>query len=359
MSSRLRSLDSKISFFAFADIITAVSGVLIFIALLLATDLGQPTDSRTQSESAQSEVELRETLAQQAAVDAQNHRWQELLAMADTAPNLEKLEADIARLRSQLSEEQKKQSALADQMDSSQAAVIARDKVLGLTELKATIRRTEQETESIKREEAKARDEMSNLEQRIAHVESQILKLRQWEGQIWLIPDKSATAKEPLVVFVDHTGVTLQHVEHPEKLKWDKAAADAEFKKHLAGAKALSQYVVFEVKPSGIGLFKNLVESARGLGFDVGYDALEEDKRPNLSPFRPFDESTPATDIPAPPPARGAPSANGTAGPTASAAPAPPPPQTNQAPPTAATSTPAPLKHKSWWQRFLEWIGVK
>ena len=168
MSSRLRSLDSKISFFAFADIITAVSGVLIFVALLLATDLGRPTSS--QAANSEMERRLQEALAQQAEVDSQNHRLQELLATADTAPDLEKLQADIARLRSQLSEEQKKQTALADQMTDSQAAIAARDKVLGLTDLKATVQRTVQENEAIAQQEAKVRSEMDGLDQQVARV---------------------------------------------------------------------------------------------------------------------------------------------------------------------------------------------
>ena len=139
MRDRFRNFDSKISFFAFADIITAVSGMVIFITLLLATDLGRPTDTRSQSANSEIERRLQETLSEQAEVDAQNHGLQGLLAAAVTAPDLEKLQADIARLRSQLSEEQKKQSALADLMTDSHAAIAERDKTLGLTELKASV----------------------------------------------------------------------------------------------------------------------------------------------------------------------------------------------------------------------------
>src|ERR1700679_4096202 len=101
MSSRLRSLDSKISFFAFADIITAVSGVLIFVALLLATDLGKPTNSRSQEEDSELQHQLEQTAAQQAAADAQNHQLAAMLAAADDAPDAGKLKADIAGLQSQ------------------------------------------------------------------------------------------------------------------------------------------------------------------------------------------------------------------------------------------------------------------
>ena len=139
MRDRFRSLDSKISFFAFADIITAVSGMLIFITLLLATDLGRPTDTGSQSANSDIQQKLQDTLSEQGELDAENFRLQDLLAAANTAPDSEKLQADIARLRSQLSEEQKEQSALADQMADSRTSVAARDKMLGLTDLKATV----------------------------------------------------------------------------------------------------------------------------------------------------------------------------------------------------------------------------
>jgi hypothetical protein len=359
MSSRLRSLDSKISFFAFADIITAVSGVLIFVALLLATDLGRPTSSSSQAANSEMERRLQEALAQQAEVDSQNHRLQELLATADTAPDLEKLQADIARLRSQLSEEQKKQTALADQMTDSQAAIAARDKVLGLTDLKATVQRTVQENEAIAQQEAKVRSEMDGLDQQVARVESQLLKLRQWDGQIWLIPDKSATTKEPIVVFVDGMGATIQRVDHPEQRKQlDKGVADSAFSSYLDTAKSLDQYVVFEVKPSGIGLFQDLVKSARDKGFDVGYDALEEDKNPHLSPLPSVNESTPPTDTSTATPAQQSSTSNGNAGTPASVTPAASSPKPTSPQPAATNSTPAPQKNKSWWQKFLEWAGL-
>jgi hypothetical protein len=358
MSSRLRSLDSKISFFAFADIITAVSGVLIFVALLLATDLGRPTSS---SQTANSEMErrLQEALAQQAEVDSQNQRLQELLATANTAPNSEKLQADITRLRSQLSEEQKKQTALAGQMADSQATIAARDKVLGLTDLKATVQRAIQENEAIARQEAKVRSEMDGLDQQVARVESQLLKLGQLDGQIWLIPDKSATTKEPIVVFVDGKGATIERIYHPEQHKQlDKDIADSAFSSYLDTAKSLDQYVVFEVKPSGIALFQDLVQSARDKGFDVGYDALEEDKNPHLSPFPSVDESTPPTDTSATTSAQQPPASNDNSGTPASAPAAATSPKPTNPQPTVPTSVPAPQKNKSWWQRFLEWAGL-
>ena len=158
------------------------SGMLVFITLLLATDLGHPGRGRSPATSARLEQQLQETLAQQAEASARINRWQTLFTAADTAPGADKLEADIASLRLQLAGEQKKQAALDDQMTASQAAIVARDKALGLTELKATVDRAVLDVESIAANEAKARDHMNGLEQQVARAESQLLTLRERDG---------------------------------------------------------------------------------------------------------------------------------------------------------------------------------
>ena len=359
MSSRLRSLDSKISFFAFADIITAVSGVLIFVALLLATDLGQPTNSSSQAVDSEIEQQLQQTLVQQVAVDVENHRLQELLAMADTAPSTEKLQADISRLRSQLAEEQKKQAAVADQMADSQATIGARDKVLGLTDLKAKVKSVLQEVEAIARQASKARGEMAALDQQVAQQQSKLLKLRQRDGQLWLIPDNSSSTKEPILVTVAGAGVAIEHFDHPERRKQlQTSGANAAFKSILHEAKSLDHYVVFLVRPSGIGTFQDLVKSARDLGFDVGFDALEEDRQIHFSTPPAVDDSTPTSETPASVPSQNPLISNTNHTLPANAATAASPPKPNK-PQPAAAGVPTTPKDKGWWQKLLEWAGIR
>jgi hypothetical protein len=356
MSSRLRSLDSKISFFAFADIITAVSGVLIFVALLLATDLGRPTNNSSATESSEINQRLQETLAQQAEVDAENHRLGELLSAADTAPDLETLQIDVAKLRIQLSAEQTKQMALADQMANGQAAIAARDKTLGLTGLQATVQEEELQATSVAQQEAKARSEMDNLEQQVVHKQSQLLKLRQREGQLWLIPDKSITSKEPILVTVSDAGVTIDRFDHPDQRRQsNNAGANSALKSYLGGANTLNQYVVFFVRPSGITLFQDLLKSARDMGFEVGFDALEENREIHFSPLPSIDESTPSTDTPATTQAQQSSASSGNSGTSMNAVPRATP---NKPKSVVAPSTPLPPKDRSWWQKRLEWTGL-
>lgn len=279
MSSRLRSLDSKISFFAFADIITAVSGVLIFVALLLATDLGVPTDSHSSSQNPELEQQLQEILAQQVEVDAQNQRLQELLTTAETSPDATKLQADIKRLKAQLAEEQKKQSALAEQMSESQTAIAKRDAELGLTALKAQIEKEKEATKEITAKEADVKSQIASLDQHIVGLQSKLLQLRQREGKLWLIPEKGNTTKEPILAIVSNRGISLERFDHPEKTKQiDSAKPRSDFEDFVKTLKPTDEYVVFLIRPSGIALFQDIVKTARERNIEVGFDAIEEDK---------------------------------------------------------------------------------
>jgi hypothetical protein len=360
MRSRLRNWDSKITFFAFADVITSVCGMLIFITLLLATDLDRPAESSAQDTDPAAEQKLQETLRQQAEADTQNRRLQELLAAAETAPAVEKLDSDILRLRSQLSDERQKQATLGAQLTGSQNAIEARDRTLGLTGLKTAIQRKLQESESLGSQEAKVRSEMASLETQVARVQSQLLKVRQREGQLWLIPDKTATTKEPILVTVASSGVTIERFDHPEQRRQlEKIGADSAFQTYLRGAKPLDQYLVFELKPSGIELFQDLLKTAREKDFDVGFDALEENRQIHFS-------TPPAADEPVPP-ATGPQAATDQKSSTPSASFGLPtnatpaaavPLRATNSEPRAAPAPPTLPKTKSWWQRLLEWLHL-
>jgi hypothetical protein len=350
MSSRLRSLNStKISFFAFQDIITSVSGILILVTLILATELDRPASRTTHEADLELERKLSETLRQQAEADAQNQNLQGLLAAAETAPAAEKLEMDITRLRSQLADEKEKHTSVAEQLAASQSAIEARDRTLGLTDLKAQIQRIIQEAESLGRQESEVRKEMASIEQKVVSVQSKLLKLREREGKLWLIPDKSSTTKEPILATISGSGAKVERFDHPNEAKeFSKSGARSGFESYLAEAKPVDQYVVFLVRPSGIELFERLVKLAREHGFEVGFDALEENREIHFTTPPPLDEK------PVPPSSSSNPTNPAQTNFTPTAKPA-----TNSVspPPQAGKPAPAP-KTKSWWQSFLEFIGI-
>jgi hypothetical protein len=361
MRERFRSFDSKISFFAFADIITAVSGMIIFITLLLATDLGRPSEGSSRVEDSEVQGRLQETLSQQAEVDAQNQSLQGVLAAAETAPSVEKLESDIERLRGQLMEEKRKHTDLAEQIAVTQSASDSRDRTLGLTDLKNQIQQVVQEAESIALQAARVRDEMTGVEQRVASVQSKLLKLREREGKLWLIPDKNSTTKEPILAVLSGSAAKMERFDHPEQARqFNKSSASAGFESYLGELKPLNQYVVFQVRPSGIELFERLVKIARDKGFEVGFDAIEEQGEIHFATPPPLDEPpvqtkpSDAVTVTNADPSVSSPASPAQTNVTPTAAPA-----TKQvsASSAASTSVPAP-KTKSWWRRFLEFIGL-
>ena len=350
MSSRLRSLNSsKISFFAFQDIITSVSGILILITLILATELERPRLQPAQVTDPQLSRKLEETLRQQAEADLHNQQLQRLVVEAETGPIPEKLAADIARLREQLVEEKAKTARADAELAAGLSAIEARDKALGLTDIVLQIQRVIQETESIVSQNVNVRQKMAELEQRVVSVQSRLLKLREQNEKLWIIPDRSGSTKEPILATVSGTGVKMERFDRPEQTKeFREVTASREFKSYLAEIRPTDQYIVFLIKPSGIELFEELEEIAREKKFEVGFDAVEE-TREIL-----FTTPPPVAEIPIPDASTGP--TNVGSGPTNS-----PPPTTSgkeSVPKPPATPEP-PAVTKSWWQALLEWIGIK
>jgi len=291
MRDRLRSFDSKITFFAFADIITAVSGMLIFITLLLATDLGRPTDNRSQAANAELQRQLQETLTKQAEVDAETRGLQHLLTAANTAPPPDKLESDISRLRAELANEKNKHSGLAEQLAASKSHLEERDKLTGITALKERLQENAEDLQAMARTNESIRDQTAILEKQIASVQTKIIKLRAREGQIWLIPDNRTKSKEPILAVVSASGLTLARFDKPDETKkFGKGGERSGLEAYLKRFNPANQYVVFLIRPSGVGLFKELVEKAKADGFEVGFDALEEDREIHFTSPPPVDD---------------------------------------------------------------------
>jgi hypothetical protein len=291
MRDRLRSFDSKITFFAFADIITAVSGMLIFITLLLATDLGRPTDNRAQSAEAELQRQIDETLTKQTEADAENRGLQTLLTAANTAPPPDKLQSDISRLRTELAEEKNKHAGLAGELETSRTNLAERDRVLGITAVKERTEATAKEADNLAQKETSVRQETAALESRIPGIEEKILKYRAREGELWLIPDHAGTTKEPVLAIVSGKELQIARFNQPSQTeKFSPGGASSSFRSYLGRIRPDKQYVVFLIRPSGIDMFRDLVEVARKEGFEVGFDPLEENRQIHFTAPPPIDD---------------------------------------------------------------------
>ncbi len=364
MSSRLRSLGStRISFFAFQDIITSVSGILILITLILSTDLEQPQEGRAVDADPELQRKLMEILVQQRITDIEIEDLQRILSEAETAPSIEKLTADITQLQTELERERRGKDAVSIQLTDKDSANEALDHRLGLTKLKVKLESTRQETASVEREFQKVRTQTADLEGKLRAAEEKLQRLRIREGKVWMIPDRESTRKRAILATVGGNGVRLQQFDRPEELKeFPSKSAEDDFEAYLNGIQAKDAYIVFLIRPSGISVFKDLVEIARKRGFDVGFDALEENREVLFQPPPAVDQEWDSPRSPETSAGESKTNSSREGAATQDKTKFTEPPKAS--PPTSAPSSKQPAAgstppvNKSWWQRLLEFIGL-
>ena len=106
--------------------------------------------------------------------------------------------------------------------------------------------------------------------------ENQLIEAQARKNEIWLIPDRSTTTREPVLAIVTADAVVIERFDHPEKIELRGFGLRAKFEQALGSYSKLDQYIVFYFKPSGVDHFAELTEAARNAGFEIGYDAVNE-----------------------------------------------------------------------------------
>lgn len=255
MARRKKSM--AFSLFAFQDIITSVTGIMVLVTLILALELIQRKGSspsaktaaivsQTRTAVAQNESEIqqlksrletgREQMLQVAAFDA-THVSQKL-------KDLEELNDDLDR---ELDEYAKESAAAAKRRDQAKA---------------------EQDRRSA---------DPQTLEKLTADVQKEkelIEKLRQSNRTIFKPPE--GVSKTPWLVEVSGEGLIAA--------RWGESAPPKRFQNptelrtFAAGRDKGSEYFVLLVKPAGIDDFQQAQNLLKTAGFDVGFDLLRTDQ---------------------------------------------------------------------------------
>ena len=282
MSRLRRDSAPKLSFFAFQDIITSVSGILILVVLILATDLEQASTSsgRATPEELALEQQLDSLMVERNRVVARLQSLRETLASADVVPSASKLTADIDELK-QLIESTIKQIADGKQaMAAAEAAIREQDLKLGLNKTREEVDALRQKNEELALKDAAERSKLAELERRVALAQSQLLRVRAREGQLWFIPEPSTDQREPILVVVGDGGINVDRFDKADsRSTYSAAAAASGLQSYLKQLSKNQQFIVFLVRPSGIELFRKLRDQTRSAGFQTGYDAVGEDKK--------------------------------------------------------------------------------
>ncbi len=269
---KLRQTGSPISFFAFQDIITAVSGILIIVTLLLSLNLGSANPMLEQE---------RATVAQEARLAALLDELSTARRMAERAAAVRGGQATPAELASRAAGLRADANALAgrnariraetadirpDAGAGQRAEVFARLSA-GMEPCRAEIKKLE----AAAAERAAAAQAAARAAEQ---AQAAVLTEQQRQNVLRLIPEPSATNREPVIAQLAARRWTLQRFDTQDK---SGGSTLAEFRTALGGLSAQKQYVVFYGKPSATDEFEAYVDAARSAGFGVGYDLVPEE----------------------------------------------------------------------------------
>lgn len=279
MSSRLRtSIGTRISFFSFQDIITSVTGILILVTLILTLYLEQSVP--VSSEQEQLKQRLSAVLNDLTAVTIQNERRQASLRSLEAAPDAERLLTEIRQWQSEIARQSNRLASLTRTLTEREQETAKRAEQLGLSDLRERAGNIQKEIEAQRLTNAVLTTEAQAMEGQEKELQTKTAQATN-QHRLWLLPDFAGSGKKPVLVTVSRTNVTFERFNEPpaSRKEFDAAHAEQGLSQNLVLWQPDRDYVVFYVRPSGIDLFTRALEIVKRGGFQVGYDAVEEDKQ--------------------------------------------------------------------------------
>lgn len=274
-----KSGTSAVSFFAFQDVITGTTGFLIIITIFLALNLDEVIGSSRQEEPKHPVTEaLQKTLEEIVALKEKVATTQ--LAPGETRETVMRMIDDLKRSVSRLSSPEEmpgKKLPKEESMLDREVRIEARKLQTIIDELKKLL--------------PDATDKAAQAESKVAALESQIKnaqdRLQQSIGSknvLRLIPERSATNKEPLLIVVKKGSLQLQFFNTtPAKV----CSSVDELLTILQTYPGTKFYTVIYFKPSGALRFADVTKALRQTGYEIGYDLIGEETELKTVPAAP------------------------------------------------------------------------
>lgn len=265
----MRASGPGVSFFAFQDVITAVIGIIVIITLVLAlgTHALIPTILPAAADLARHQelerllekiTELKRSLHEQPTRESESVLRSTILALETKRQAL--AERSVAG-----GSEDIHVDAVAAQI-----STMAESAATSLAAARAENQKNQEKLERLQ-------SEMLALESNVLAAEQKLIA-EQTGNKLRLIPDRSATTKEPIIITVARNEIVIQSFDSKEKSEiTGRASRIADLSETFESFSPLDHYMVFFFKPSAFSDFADVLEVARKQRFDVGYDMVEED----------------------------------------------------------------------------------
>jgi hypothetical protein len=307
MKRRFASRSGSTSFFAFQDIITAVTGIMVLIALLMALQLTSGTPAKPRIDPKLTELH-RQLSAQRDELHAK------VAAVAATAQSVSST-SDDARAEVENIE------AMIRELNEQTERLVQDARVVSMkapTEIDVDAVR--QANDESRQAAATLQDANKNLSQDIQELEDKVQKAQDAAlavasntMDIWLTHERSDTSKEPVIVSILPDSFVSQRFDGGLEKSASRESDSQAIAEVLEGTKPTDQFVVLYFKPSTLHTFHSVVDATKELGYEVGYDIIEEEGTVRFTTSL-EEEDVPASTATAEPPAdAGADSPNFTA----------------------------------------------
>lgn len=271
MRGKLRAGGGTVGFFAFQDIITAVIGIVIFIALLLSLFIGTESDAiRKKRIAAQATPDqIHELSALLAEIQQMQSALATILSLPVGAPEAElvQLQDWLQTLSAQIENTRKNTPDSTD---------LTKKFELDLKALEINLSVQQARLDKLNNEANRISKINENIQNKILELQKSILEEEKKINDIWLIPDESITTKRPLLVTISSEAMELRSLDGI--LNQSKG----NLKELLQDFNSLEFYVVFYLKPSAFPRWEEILDETKNLGFEVGYEPIREDQNINF-----------------------------------------------------------------------------
>ena len=291
MSDFLRGDDEEVaSFFAFQDVITAVLGILILIALQLSFSINvlkgdggsevaevdsqiiteqEFVDKRKERVEMERRLSLlraknREILAQKEAIESAGESLQGVEEFVRILiSEIEQMELDLGVLDQTLTD---KRETL--RWDASK---------LGLLSVQSEIAELIEESHKDSIIISDLKKDIEKLSNSLSSSLDELSEEKKRKDSVWMIPEKESDGKDPLLITIDGKRMRFEEFDKPESLRvLNTRSLTSSFEAGVEKYDKRKFKIVFLFKPSGAIYFEKVIELAKELGFEVGYDPVEE-----------------------------------------------------------------------------------
>lgn len=255
----------------------SVTGILIVIALMLALQIDKlsapPQKTKVSGDAEPADASPEELANLEKAILTKKTDLEEMQSSRRTTETEVELSQDISRLEEQITRLSSREIATAGPPPGNLNIEEIKSQAAEIIRLRHEIRANEDKMAALEPGVLQVNQNAVELENKVKVAEASVAQIRLEKRKLKLIRELSDTTKEPIIVDVSGNHIRVMRFDRPEPV--EMATVDG-FERYLKACKKDEQYFVLYFRPSGATFFEQLRRTVKNAGFEVGYDATEE-----------------------------------------------------------------------------------